>query len=114
MRLFWCANSPHAALFFLYSGGHQRLFESPSDAPEQTKDIAACGFESRMRLLCNLSIILHFVDVGGPCRGGITIFGAPPVHFNEVRLAEKGEKVSDLKRSESLDLKKVKRPEKAC
>ena len=58
MRLFSCTNSPHAAFSFLCSGGQKRLFESPSDAPEQKKDIPARGFESRMRLLRNVSIML--------------------------------------------------------
>jgi hypothetical protein len=49
MRLFECANSPHAAFFFLCSGGQKRLFESPSDALEQKK-----GY-SRVQLLRNIS-----------------------------------------------------------
>jgi hypothetical protein len=44
-------------LFFLCSGGQKRLFESPSDAREQKKDIPVCGFESRMRLLRNVPIV---------------------------------------------------------
>jgi hypothetical protein len=32
-----------------------------------------------------LHIILHFINVGSPCRGAITKFDCPQVHFDEVQ-----------------------------
>jgi hypothetical protein len=55
MRLLGAQTHCMQLFIFIHSSGQRVLFNTPSDAPEQKKYSAACGFESRMRLLRKLS-----------------------------------------------------------